>query len=125
MKIFLDTNIVVWYLKGRRDIVDLVNSIEKPYSNIIVFLESLYVYRKVLLRANKPLKLEPVLDFFKEIDLLPIEPLDINEITNIVKEYNIQPNDALIALTCKHYGIDTIATLDEDFKRIPWLKTIP
>ena len=25
----------------------------------------------------------------------------------------------------KHYGIDTILTFDEDFKRIPWLKVVP
>nr|WP_082398187.1 hypothetical protein [Aeropyrum camini] len=30
-----------------------------------------------------------------------------------------------MAITCKHHDITTIATLDEDFKRIPWLKTIP
>jgi len=44
---------------------------------------------------------------------------------DIAKEYGLLPADALIAATCKHYGIETIATFDEDFKRIPWLKTIP
>ncbi len=33
--------------------------------------------------------------------------------------------DTIIALTCKHHGIKTIATLDEDFRRIPWLEVIP
>ena len=33
------------------------------------------------------------------------------EETDIVK-----PNDALIAATCKHYGIKNIATFDSDFK---------
>jgi len=35
------------------------------------------------------------------------------------------PADALIAPTCRHYGIDTIAMLDNGFKRIPWLRIIP
>ncbi|MCD6428768.1 MAG: PIN domain-containing protein [Desulfurococcales archaeon] len=40
-------------------------------------------------------------------------------------ESRLLPSDAIIALTCKHYGIDTILTLDEDFKQVPWLKVVP
>lgn len=40
-------------------------------------------------------------------------------------EYKLLPGDAIIALTCKHHGIDTILTFDEDFKRVPWLKVVP
>ncbi|MEM0027782.1 MAG: PIN domain-containing protein [Ignisphaera sp.] len=43
----------------------------------------------------------------------------------IVLRYRLLPSDATTVLTCKHYGIDTILTLDEDFKRVPWLKVIP
>ncbi len=42
-----------------------------------------------------------------------------------MKKYRLTPSDAIIALTCKHYGIDTIITFDEDFKRIPWLRVVP
>ncbi|MEM1608634.1 MAG: PIN domain-containing protein, partial [Ignisphaera sp.] len=47
------------------------------------------------------------------------------EIHEIMLKYKLLPGDAIIALTCKRYGIDTILTFDEDFKRIPWLKIIP
>ncbi|MGB2843081.1 MAG: PIN domain-containing protein [Halobacteriota archaeon] len=30
----------------------------------------------------------------------------------------------LIAATCKHYGIDKIATFDPDFKRVDFLEII-
>jgi predicted nucleic acid-binding protein len=40
-------------------------------------------------------------------------------------EYKLLPGDAIIALTCGHYGIGTILTFDEDFKRVPWIKVIP
>jgi len=40
-------------------------------------------------------------------------------------EYRILPSDAIIALTCKHYGIDTILTFDENLKKVSWLKVIP
>ncbi|MET1159894.1 MAG: PIN domain-containing protein [Thermoprotei archaeon] len=47
------------------------------------------------------------------------------ELLEAMRKYQLTPSDAIIALTCKHYGLDTIITFDEDFKRIPWLKVIP
>ena len=49
----------------------------------------------------------------------------IEEIHETMIKYRLLPGDAIIALTCKHYGIDAILTFDEDFKRIPWLKVVP
>ena len=48
-----------------------------------------------------------------------------SQIVNTMDNYRLAPRDTIIALTCKHYGINTILTFDEDFKRIPWLKVIP
>ena len=45
-----------------------------------------------------------------------------SQIVNTMDNYKLAPRDAIIVLTCKHYGINTILTFDEDFKRIPWLK---
>ncbi|MEB3755566.1 MAG: PIN domain-containing protein [Desulfurococcales archaeon] len=42
-----------------------------------------------------------------------------------MRKYRLTPSDAIIALTCKHYSIDTILTFDEDFKRVPWLEVMP
>ena len=47
------------------------------------------------------------------------------ELLEAMRKYQLTPSDAIIALTCKHYGINTILTFDEDFKGIPWLKVIP
>ena len=47
------------------------------------------------------------------------------ELYEVLTEFRLLPSDAIVALTCKHYGIDTILTFDGDFKRIPWLKVIP
>ena len=44
------------------------------------------------------------------------------ELLETMRIYKLTPSDAIIALTCKYHGIDTILTFDEDFKRIPWLK---
>ncbi|OYT55847.1 MAG: ribonuclease VapC [Desulfurococcales archaeon ex4484_217_2] len=60
--------------------------------------------------------------YFKELEINDkVKQIAIE----IMKEYGLLPNDALIAATCKYYGIDVILTFDEDFKRIPWLKTLP
>ena len=47
------------------------------------------------------------------------------ELLETMRKYQLTPSDAIIALTCKHYGINTILTFDEDFKRISWLEVIP
>ncbi|WP_290624467.1 PIN domain-containing protein [Archaeoglobus sp. UBA230] len=43
---------------------------------------------------------------------------------DIIQVYKFLPNDALIAATCKHYGIGKIATFDEDFKRVDFLEVV-
>ena len=43
----------------------------------------------------------------------------------IIKRYYLLPNDALIAATCKSYGIKKIATFDSDFKRVDFLEILP
>jgi len=49
----------------------------------------------------------------------------LEEFLKTVKTHNLLPGDTLIAIIAKHYGINTIPTFDEDFKRVPWLKVVP
>lgn len=49
---------------------------------------------------------------------------EISEWEEIMEEYKLLPNDAVIAATCKHYGIDKIATFDDDFKKVDFLEVI-
>ena len=123
--IFVDTNAVVWYLKGKPDVVNLLDGYERLCSNIVVFLETLHVYRRALLRTGMRLNLEPIVKFFQAVTLLPVEPISLEEIVKVIVDYNLLPNDALIAITCRYYGIDTIVSLDEDFRRVPWLTVVP
>ncbi len=59
-----------------------------------------------------------------EVEVL-IENVVYQDMIEFANRLKLLPSDAIIALTCKHYGIDTILTFDEDFKRVPWLKAIP
>ena len=48
----------------------------------------------------------------------------MNLVRNVAEKYGLLPNDALIATTCKHHGINKIATFDSDFKRVDFLAVI-
>ena len=63
------------------------------------------------------------------IDFGILTALDINaEIfkhsIEMCKRYSLLPNDALIAATCRFYGIRRIATFDDDFRRVKFLKVV-
>ena len=44
--------------------------------------------------------------------------------SSLASKYNLLPNDALIAATCKHHSITKIATFDPDFERVDFLEVI-
>ncbi len=57
-------------------------------------------------------------------DIVVFPPASFAEMFEVMTSYGLLPNDALIAATCKHYGIKKIATLDEDFKRVDFLEVV-
>jgi len=59
-----------------------------------------------------------------EVEIL-VEDVEYREVIDIATYLRLLPSDAIIALTCRRYSIDTVLTFDEDFKRVPWLKTVP
>ena len=70
--------------------------------------------------------LERYTEMLREFDITVLRDYaEPKELLETMRKYQLTPSDAIIALTCKHHGIDTILTFDEDFKRIPWLKVIP
>ena len=66
-------------------------------------------------------EVQPVLKLFTTLPLVA----ELGEVIEFIEEYGLMPADALIALTCRQHEISVIVTLDEDFKRMPWLKVIP
>jgi len=65
-----------------------------------------------------------VVAVIEEYDVKILSPASHVLMFRIVENYGILPNDALIAATCKYYGIKKIATFDDDFKRIDFLEVI-
>jgi len=87
------------------------------------------------LRANftkNPCQYEVIFSYYKDfLGILAesgvISILDLNErITfssfDISCTFRLLPNDALIAATCRFYGIKRIATFDKDFERVKFLE---
>ena len=68
---------------------------------------------KSLMRLFEDLKIDVLNDY-----------QDFDKVCKIMRKYKLLPNDALIAATCKHYGIRRIATFDEDFKRLDFLEVV-
>ncbi len=146
--IFLDTNILyhILHKTPRTDealtlleenpgdyVIDFVVHNEIIYTSTVHYLEhkygvrGAYSVRRWIRKHGYP---KEVIDAVKELT----KRLDIRLIPSIYTEqelyetmtrFRLLPSDAIIALTCKHYGITTILTFDEDFKRVPWLKVVP
>ena len=70
--------------------------------------------------------LERYTEMLREFDIAVLgDYAEPRELLEAMRKYHLTPSDAVIALTCRYYGIGTIITFDEDFKRIPWLRVIP
>ena len=71
-------------------------------------------------------KLWALIDVIEQLGITILQDYaEPRQLLEIMENYKLTPSDAVIASTCRHYGIDTVLTFDEDFKRIPWLRTIP
>ena len=144
MKIFVDSSVILAFLAGQDEraysvIEEIENHRTTGFINAIVVDEVIHGYlrlasglsskriRQLLAKRDKRLvelisnDVKPVLELFIS---LPIA-LYPDEIINTIEEYGLMPADSVIVLTCKHRSIETLATFDEDFKRVPWLKVVP
>ncbi|PUA33920.1 MAG: hypothetical protein B7O98_00425 [Zestosphaera tikiterensis] len=86
-----------------------------------------YGLSRLISKQGYPREVIDAIDsFLKDLNTKIINDyFDYDEYLQIIQNFKLLPNDAQIALTCKHYGINTILTFDEDFKRIPWLRVAP
>jgi len=147
--LFLDTNVIVYYLHG----VEPYATTVEPYLQSEELVTSLRVIDEALftlvrMKAWRDLGVKRIEDLRKYIESrgyrdfedvinslnkfiekLSVEVLgdegSYEELVEVATKYNLMPSDALIAITYRNQGINTIATFDEDFKRVPWLKVIP
>ncbi len=142
--LFLDTNAIIYYLHDVKPfsqvVEDIVLSEDELYTSIRVIDEAIFaivrtkVWLKLGIRRVEKLKecikthgygifeedLNELVTFLKDAKMTVLEDkATLQELIDVVKKYYLPPADALVALTCKHYGIKRILTFDEGFKRVP------
>ena len=148
--ILLDTNAIVYYLHRVEPYASEVKSVLGEREDLVVTLRiidevaftliRLEAWRRLGIRKLDQLREhirkhglkefnDAINDIEEMIDRLGIIVLEdkggLTELLETTRKYSLLPGDALIAITARHYGIDTVLTFDEDFKRVPWLKVIP
>ena len=114
-------------------VIDTVVHNEIIYASTMHYLEhkhrmkGAYSARKWIKKHGYPKEVINVIrELIKRLNIRLISSIYTEgELYGTLMEFRLLPSDAIIALTCKHHGIDAILTFDEDFKRVPWLNVIP
>ena len=147
-EVFIDSSVLVGLNLGDEKAKELVKSLIERGGiliiNPIVFSETAY---KVMFTLALKDGIKGVHDLKKHLDkytwaygkvkhsislLIKNEFLKIVEVNweilelsaEIGEKYTLLTNDAIIAATCKHYGIKKIATFDGDFRKVDFLEVI-
>ncbi|WP_456329720.1 type II toxin-antitoxin system VapC family toxin [Archaeoglobus sp.] len=142
-RVFVDSNVIVGFFSGNSKAVEVLDNFSDCILciNDVVFSEVAYKLMVLkFLEKNEKFRLhalrkdisdhvhvyEILWEFISraEMEVLQINEKIIAEAIEIGVRYGLLPNDALIAATCKHYGIKKIATFDDDFKRVDFLEVV-
>ena len=123
-RIFLDSSILVESLKGNGSTVKIMEILGKKEVllaiNPIVFSEVTYLFMKY---AGKS-RMKELFSMLNSLAMLEVNAETVLIAEELMLDYNLLPNDALILATCKYYGIKYLASLDSDFERVCELEKI-
>ncbi len=137
--VFIDSNVILLHFAGNEKAKEILKMCERKeiegYVNSIVFSEVLYNFIKIvthlkpfqLKRAKKivaSVQFSDIRDIFDLFHILEINKEILEISLEIINTYGLLPNDALIAATCRYYGIGKIATFDEDFEKVDFLEVV-
>ena len=118
MKLFFDSSIIIETFKGNDEAIKIVKKVEKIknkniFINCVVFSEVSYQ-----LSIKRTFSKDEIFEFLNSFLFLDINFSVVLLSQKYMKEYNLKPNDALIAASVKYYDIDYLVTLDEDYKNL-------
>ena len=120
-----------------------VELLVEPVTSVIVYNELLHVtfrayarrkygiasyheFKRFFIERGMEAFEDPLEEIHKLLEELNIRIIkdyqSVEELRDVITKYRLLLADAQIVVTCRYYGISTIATLDKDFKRIPWLR---
>ena len=116
-KIFIDSSVIIENCKDNQqaDILIAKNNQKDNiiYINPIVVSEVVYILKKKLKYTIK--QIEAILN---EFHLLSIDTKTVTIAYNYMHQYNMKPNDAMIAATCTYHKIPNLLTMDSDFEQV-------
>ena len=133
MRVFLDSSILIEYVKGNEtavlEAIVSSNSNLDPCINHIVYSEFLFhflarVARKSPLTLKKSSDIKTILtqydpiEFIRSFAVVEMNHSILELSYDMMKKYNLLPNDALILASCKCHEISCLATYDSDFDDI-------
>ena len=143
MRVLYDSNVLVRYLAGDNKAKVLVERVIRGewdgYITDVVASEVAYIYLRLALGVSR-YKLKDALitmrERVKELLRDDVEPLlslfkiarasvSASELLEFIENYGLLPNDALIAIAAIKGGMDAVVTFDDDFKRVPVIRTVP
>ena len=143
MRVFSGSNVFLRYLAGDGEARRLVDRVEagewSGYVNDVVVSEVVYGYLRLVLDVSRYELRRYVVEHVDEVgglleqDVLPLFTVfsslpchvGASMLMEYMVEYKLLPNDALIAATCRVHDVRAIATFDDDFRRVPWLRLFP
>jgi len=148
--IYVDSNALIYLLhdvKPKSDlVVEVLSSSDEVYTSLRTIEEASYIIVRIHLSKHYGARgIHQIREIIRKYGLEPVkgelatlrrllseynvvilqDKAAIDEIHETMIKYRLLPGDAIIALTCRHHGINTILTFDDDFRRVPWLKVIP
>ena len=124
---FLDTSVIIDYLRGKKDAVDLVNNLKGKLVSSYICLSELYegIYRS----KNKDAE-STILEFFsglsKTYGLNQKIAQEFGHLRKILKQKGeiIEDLDIMIAATCIVYGLTLVTLNKKHFLRIKKINII-
>ena len=135
MKVFVDSSLLVYLnVKMPYSEAKLVEDLwlelmlkHSLYTNVLVLDELIYVSKK-----KYGVGFEETMEFIDRavlpyVDVLSIGLSEYIGAKKLMKEYGLKPSDSIHVATIESYGLQAIATEDEDFDRVRikriWVKT--
>ncbi|MCE4614412.1 MAG: PIN domain-containing protein [Desulfurococcales archaeon] len=106
---------------------ELLYTVGSKAAKIKYGVKGKYSFKRYIAKYGFPEEaINTVNNFIKDFRVtIILDYQNSSELVEAIKHYKLAPNDAQITITCKHNNVKTLASFDEDFKRVPWLEVIP
>jgi predicted nucleic acid-binding protein len=143
IKIMIDSNVLIYFLMGKEidEIKQLFLNKNKYKFVITTRIIDEVVFKLMVINSGKKLKqlkkdkellkkqifiFEVIKDFLKDFEFKVYEIKEKHywKMENIIKEFGLLGNDALTITIMKENNLKYIATVDKDFKKIPFIINI-